>query len=390
MSNRWGVLALLFCIRVTMAFQFQTVAALSPFFMTTLGIGLADIGLLIGVYLLPGIFIALPGAAIGKRFGDKQTVAFGTVLMLLGGIVVSLLPSWEAQVTGRILAGVGGVILNVLMSKIVTDWFPGQKLSTAMGIFVNSWPVGIAAGLLVLPVIAENYGLQAALWVTNGLIAIGLALLIVLYQSPANAAAMPSTKALRLRGSALICVLLAGSIWGLYNSALGMVFGFGPAMLVERGWSAALASSTISIVLWAVAISIPIGGLIADRLQRRDMVLVIGLVAFAVLMLFAPNSEQTVLVYALLGFAAGLAAGPIMSLPAEVLGPDTRAFGIGLYWMIYYVAFVISPVVAGRLAEWTGAADVVFSFGAAMLCACVLLLWLFKVFAQHTRRAAAE
>ena len=56
MSNRWGVLVLLFCIRVTMAFQFQTVAALSPFFMTTLGIGLADIGLLIGVYLLPGDF----------------------------------------------------------------------------------------------------------------------------------------------------------------------------------------------------------------------------------------------------------------------------------------------------------------------------------------------
>ena len=169
-----------------MAFQFQTVVALSPFYMTTLGIGLADIGLLIGVYLCLAIFIALPGAAIGKRFGDKQTVAFGTVLMLLGGIVAALLPSWEALVTGRILAGVGGVILNVLMSKIVTDRFPGQKLSTAMGIFVNSWPVGIAAGVLVLPVIAENYGLQAALWVTNGLIAIGLALLIVLYQSPEN------------------------------------------------------------------------------------------------------------------------------------------------------------------------------------------------------------
>jgi hypothetical protein len=69
MSNRWYVLALLFGVRVAMAFQFQAVAALSPFMMSEFKVGIADIGLLIGLYLSPGILLALPGGAIGRRFG---------------------------------------------------------------------------------------------------------------------------------------------------------------------------------------------------------------------------------------------------------------------------------------------------------------------------------
>jgi cyanate permease len=60
-------------------------------------------------------------------------------------------------------------------------------------------------------------------------------------------------------------VLTAGLVWGFYNAALGVVFGFGPLMLVERGWTLAAASSATSIVLWLVVISVPLGGVIADR-----------------------------------------------------------------------------------------------------------------------------
>ncbi|MEZ5876691.1 MAG: MFS transporter [Tepidamorphaceae bacterium] len=269
MSQRWTILALLFGVRVTMAFQFQAVAALSPYIMEYHGVGLADIGLLIGLYLSPGIVIAMPGGAIGKRFGDKQAVAFGMALMLAGGIMMIMMPGWYAQVGGRLIAGTGGVILNVLMSKMVTDWFRDGGLATAMGIFVNSWPVGIALALLVLPPIAEASGLAATMGLVVTLVGAGLAALVALYRDPpqqASAAAVPTAN---LRGVALTGVVLAGSIWGLYNTALGMIFGFGPAMLVERGWSPTEASSTTSVVLWLVALSVPLGGFLADRTGSR-------------------------------------------------------------------------------------------------------------------------
>ncbi|MBV8447878.1 MAG: MFS transporter, partial [Hyphomicrobiales bacterium] len=80
MAGRWKVLALLFAVRTAMALQFQSVAALAPLLRHDLGVGIADLGFLIGLYLSPGIPMALPGGAIGKRFGDKLVVVTGLAL----------------------------------------------------------------------------------------------------------------------------------------------------------------------------------------------------------------------------------------------------------------------------------------------------------------------
>src|SRR5712664_994149 len=71
LRNRWFILAVLFVVRLTMAFQFQSVAAVAPLLGSEFGVSLADIGILIGLYFAPGVALALPGGAIGQRFGDK-------------------------------------------------------------------------------------------------------------------------------------------------------------------------------------------------------------------------------------------------------------------------------------------------------------------------------
>src|SRR3984957_6974262 len=192
-QQRWNVLILLFIVRLSMAFQFQSVASMSPAMMKEYGVGLGDIGFLISLYLAPGLAFALPGGAIGRRFGDKRVVLFGLALMTAGGLAMALAPTlqWQAwgwQVAGRIVAGIGGVLLNVLMSKMVTDWFAGKEIATAMAIFVNSWPAGIALCLFVLPALAAAQGIISALLLTTAFCAIGLVLLATLYRPPAQTA----------------------------------------------------------------------------------------------------------------------------------------------------------------------------------------------------------
>lgn len=368
-----------------MAFQFQAVAALSPFLIQSYGIGFAEIGFLIGLYLSPGIVIALPGGAIGRWFGDKRAVAFGMVLMLAGGLMIALLPVWEAQIAGRLIAGTGGVILNVLMSKMITDWFRDADLATAMGIFVNSWPVGIAAALLVLPPIAEHSGLPVTLGFINASILLGLLLLLALYRDADQTDPAPVTAQSGIGGRAITGLLAAGFIWGLYNAALAMVFSFGPAMLAERGTDATAASFTTSLTLWMVAISVPLGGYLADRLGQRDLVLAAGLIAFCALMFYAPRSDLVVPVFIALGLVAGLSAGPIMSLPADVLAPKARAVGMGLFFALYYLSIFLAPLVAGRFADVIGTAAITFSFGGSLLLICVGLHGLFLAVASRTQ-----
>ena len=289
MSNRWGILAVLFAVRLAMAFQFQSVAAVAPLLGAKFDASLADIGLLIGLYFTPGVALSLPGGAIGKRFGDKATVSGALLLMLIGQLAMMASDSWGWQIAGRLIAGGGGVLLNVLMSKMVTDWFAGREIATAMAIFVNSWPAGVAISLLTLPAVGTAYGVSAVYLSIAALIGLAILLLVVAYRPPSTAAAAPSA-ASRLDRNTLFAVIIAGLIWGLFNIGFAMIFSFGPTLLVERGWSITAAGSAISIVLWLAAFGGIAGGFLADWTKRPQSVLVVGCIMFALLMMMLPRS----------------------------------------------------------------------------------------------------
>jgi MFS family permease len=384
-TQRWNVLVILFTVRLSMAFQFQSVASLSPALMKEYGVGLGDIGLLISLYLAPGIAFALPGGEIGRRFGDKRVVLVGLVLMMVGGLLMALAPSWHWQVAGRIGAGIGGVLLNVLMSKMVTDWFAGKEIATAMAIFVNSWPAGIALCLFLLPVIAAAKGVAAALLLTTAFCAFGFLLLAVLYTTPSqpgSAAAPPA--AAWPRPPAIRAMVVAGTIWGLFNAALGMVFGFGTVLLVERGWSLAAAGSATSLILWIVSLSVPFGGVLADRSGKHVEIMLIGFALFATALLMATRTGAVIPAFVALGFVGGLSAGPIMSLPARVLTAPVRAVGMGIHFTLFYLLVVAAPIVAGVLSNHIGTAAAAFDFGAFMLALCFPAYWVFDRLAPRT------
>jgi MFS family permease len=385
LRNRWAILAVLFVVRLSMAFQFQSVGAVAPLLGHDFGVGLADIGILIGLYFTPGVALALPGGAIGQRFGDKSTVLAALVLMLVGGLAMALSNSWTVQIAGRLVAGAGGVLLNVQMTKMVADWFAGKEIATAMAIFVNSWPAGVALSLLALPSIGTAYGVSAVYLAVAALIGLGLVLLAVGYSSPATSVTVAAISA-RPDRNAAVAVIAAGLIWGLYNVGFAVIFSFGPSMLVERGWSIAGAGSAISIVLWLAVVSVPLGGLLSDRTGRPELILTAGCIVFAVLMVALPRSGAVVLTIAALGLISGQPAGPILSLPARVLAPATRAIGMGVFYTLYYATMMLGPVVGGACAKWAGSAGAAFDFGAAVLLTCPVLLWGFN---RMTQAAAA-
>jgi MFS family permease len=385
MISRWAILALLFLVRSCMGFQFQSVPAVSPLFLKDFGIGIADIGLLIGLYHAPGIALAIPGGGLGRRYGDTAVVAFGLLLMFFGAVMMSVSATWPSQIAGRLVSGIGAVMLNVLMSKMVTDWFAGKEIATAMGIFVNSWPFGIAIGLLVFPSIVASGGLVAAQVAVAVVIGIALLALLTLYRGPHHVAAgAPAMASAWPQATARRAVLTVGLVWGFYNAALGVVFGFGPLILTERGWTLAAASSATSIALWLVVVSVPLGGVIADRTGRHIAVLTGGCVVFALALLVAGRTDATVASFAALGLLSGLAAGPIMSLPSRVLQPETRALGMGLFFTMFYVMQAAGPWIAGRASAAAGHAAMAFDVGVLFLVMALALVWIFLKLAERS------
>ena len=387
--GRWNALALLFIVRLSMAFQFQSSASISPTLMQHYSVGLGQIGILISLYLAPGLVFALPGGEIGRRFGDKRVVLFGLTLMIIGGLAMAFAATWEWQLAGRAIAGVGGVLLNVVMSKMVTDWFAGKEIATAMAIFVTSWPTGIALCLFLLPPITATKGLATGLLLPTAFCALGFLLLAGLYRVAPQQSGTPAPKTSWPQPLAIQAVVVAGCIWGLFNAAIGMIFGFGTAMLTERGWTLAAAGSATSLVLWIVSLTSPIAGLVADKTGKHIEIMLSGFALFAIALLLATRTDAVIPVFVALGFVAGLSVGPIMSLPARVLIPQVRAVGMGIYFSLFYVFVVAAPIVAGVLSTRAGTAGIAFDFGAFLLAGCFPAYWAFSRFAARAGRAPA-
>ncbi|WBL76063.1 MFS transporter [Bradyrhizobium xenonodulans] len=385
MRNRWAILAILFFVRLTIAFQFQSVAAVAPLLETTFGVGLADIGILIGLYFTPGVVLALPGGAIGRTLGDRPTTIAALLLMTAGSLVMAATDVWGWQLAGRLASGAGGVLLTVQLTKMCTDWFTGKEIATAMAIFVNSWPAGVGISLLVLPSIGITYGAGTVFLAAAALTAIGI-VLIMLYQPPPGATAS-ATGSARLDPLALLALIVAGAIWGLYNIGFAMVFSFGPSLLAERGWSIAAAGSAISVVMWLSVISVPAGGYLADRFKRPFILAVAASLVVAALLAWLTRSDAVITILVLIGLIGGHPAGPIMSLAARVLAPETRAIGMGVFYTIFYAAMMLGPAVAGRLAKSAGTAAAALDLGALTVLACPPLMWLFEriVSVRHRR-----
>ena len=108
-----------------------------------------------------------------------------------------------------------------------------------------------------------------------------------------------------------------------------------------------------------------------------------GFALFAVLLVIAARSEFVILAFAALGLVSGISAGPIMSLPARVLGPETRAAGMGIYFTILYAMSVSGPIAAGKVASVAGTSRTAFDAGAVMLAGCFIAYWMFKKLSER-------
>lgn len=389
MPIRWRVLILLFLIRSIMAFQFATIGAIAPVLSQTYGLSSAQIGAMIGFYFLPGIVFALPGGAISSWIGDKRVLLIGLMFMVVGAVLMALADNWTLLVIGRVSGGIGGVLLNVLLSKAVMDWFAGHEISTAMGIFVNSWPAGIGISLLVQPALANYGGTQVVFLAEAAIAALGLIGFLLLYHEPETAKPGARAPGRFPVGAMMLALISAGFIWGFMNAGLGAVLSFGPTILSEMGQTLSAASASTSIVIWSVAVTGVCGGIIADRTGRPVLLLLVSLALFTALLSAFPRSDGGVVILAATGLACGLTVGPIMSLPARILPAQYRAKGMGLFFTIYYACFALAPWLAGVAIERTGWTGAAFDVGAGLTVLAIVATVFAQLFLTRMRDRAA-
>jgi predicted MFS family arabinose efflux permease len=380
MENRWIILAVLFTVRTVMGIQFQSVASVSPFLIQDLEIDYTRIGVLIGLYHLPGVFLAFPGGLLGKRFGDKRVVMGSLMLMAIGGLIMGTTDSYTLSVAGRLLSGFGGILLNVLLAKIIADWFAGKEIITAMAILVSSWPFGISLGLVSLGKLATVQSWQFVMNLTAAICIISLALVAFLYRTPPEVRKNKEAKLPRAKLSEheLYLVILAGLIWMLFNVGFIVLPSFGPDLLTSIGYEATSTGSIVSMVTWISIISVQLGGYISEKISHPNIILIICFVGISLAMLILPYCPYSIALFVWLGFLFGPPAGIIMALPAEVLHPENRAAGMGVFFTCYYGGMMAMTSLAGYSRDLTQNPAAPHLFGGICLIIAISMLIVFR------------
>ena len=381
--NRWWILAVLFLARTAMGFQFQSLAAVSPLLMRELAIDFALLGMLVGIWMLPGVAAAIPGALLGRRFGDKQVVCAGLVLMALGSFMTSAAESYALAFSGRLVSGVGAVMLNVLLAKMVADWFQDRELATAMSLLVTSWPLGIGLALLLLGPLAENaswrVALDASAWSCIG----ALVAMAFVYRRPSRDSA-PATPFANLTRRQFALAAIAGLIWTFYNAAYSLVVSFVPVLLAVKGLHAGSAAMITSAATWPLMLTVPLGGWLADRTGRGQTIMMAGFLAMAVTMLLMLLAPSPLAMLAFFGLVAGPAGGIIAALPGKALPPHARHMGLGIFFTLYYLGMALLPGAAGWLRERSQLDSAPLVFGAVLLVAAGLCSLAFRRVQVHS------
>lgn len=353
---RWRILALLFFARIALGFQFQTLASVGDGLAADFGLDYADIGMLIGLFMAPGLFLALPAGVIGRFIPDREMVVLGLGALALGGAVSAIAPGPAVIGLGRLIAGAGFLFTTLYFTKMVADWFEGREIATAMSVLVMSWPFGIAMGQVGHTWLAEAYGWAVPFQVASVYCLVAALAVYVIYRPPHALAGAGAGAARRLSGQEWRLVFCAGSAWGVFNAAYVTYLSFGPRVLETLGQSVIAAAGIVSLGSWVMIMSGALCGHVVDRFGRRELVLTICMSAavLALWLLSVPGAGfGASLLFGLVGMAP---AGTIMALAGQALRPEVRAFGMGVFFTIYYAVMMITPPVAGAIFDVSGRA----------------------------------
>lgn len=209
--KRWTVLVL---VSVVMAMGYVFWDIVSPISTSLkasleeggMGWSAAEYGFYAGSYSIFNIFLLMLffGGVILDKCGIRFTGLLATGVMLLGAIInyaalTMVSPLLETDVSftlfglipghlktqvlvaslGFGLFGMGCDITGITVSKIITKWFIGHELASAMGLQVAMARLGTASALSFSPLIAQGFGLSASLLAGAGVLLFGFVLFVI-------------------------------------------------------------------------------------------------------------------------------------------------------------------------------------------------------------------
>ncbi len=388
--NRWWVLANVVLVNVVVTgISWNYLIMFVPDVTGDLGLRLSSWGALWSGIPLGVLLFSAPAGAFGDRFGVRSALAVGLTVAALsvgarvgvGGLVTMFL--------SMVGFGLGLALILSSFPKAIAQVFPASELGMANGFAQAGVGVGLGSATLLAPWLAGPLGGWRGL--SAALSAASLAMAVVWFASFRDPERSADDTGPVADSPSLLEVLrvpqvrLVALCYALYMGGYLGAVGYLPTHLTTtQGLSPEAAGALMSLGPWSFTLGSMILPTLSDRIGRRRLVYLPGMLLGGLALFAASNATGVPLGIAIAGLGLGTGVvGLLFVIPVESEGVGERLAGsaVGIITAAGFLGGFISPLVGMPLVQ----SNASLGFGFWTLCFAASALLILRVKETGTR-----
>lgn len=376
-------LQIIFGITLSAVMGVSSITPAFPKISRVLEVDSHQVGWLITVFTIPGIFLTPILGMLADRFGRKKILAPSLFVYSIFGTLCAFTHNFHILLLFRFFQGMGGASLGALNVTLIGDLYQGKQRTEAMGYNAGILSVGTALYPAIggaLAIIGWNFPFFLSLLV----LPMGFIVLFKL-KNPEPLKEQKITDYIRDIGKHI----RSKRVWGLFTANFltfvmlyGGILTFFPILTDQQ-----FGSSSFVIGLLISASSVVTGicssflGTISKRISESTLIRISAL-CYAAVFLMLPNITNFWWLFApivVFGFAQGINMPSSLTLLTRSAPMEYRAAFMSFNWMMMRLGQAIGPILLGFGFKLFGlGAPFYTAFGIALLMFGMLVVFVKK------------
>ncbi|MDP2643404.1 MAG: MFS transporter [Desulfobacterales bacterium] len=346
-KDRWGMLYVLTFCHFVNDYYSMVIPPLLPFLAAEFRLTYLQSGLLVFMSQIISAFMQpVAGYMADIHRWRKPAIVTGLAIYALMSVALALVPNYAVLLGVLFLMGLGGSTYHPQSTSMISFYF--QKFrATASGIHGAGNPLGfVAAPVIVTALIALSGSWRIAAILVSIPGAVGALLAWRLLEEPRHRGEKGFFIAFG-SGSLILLTLISGIVLGVFMGFTTFIpfYSQDTASIIPAAW-------WLPITLVPGIVSQPIGGIVADKIGRKKLI-ILGLGALtAALFCFVFSAGLTALVFSMLaGFCLGLLVPVCLIFAAELAVGLKVGTAVGILWGFSMGVGALTPLWVGYLRD---------------------------------------
>jgi MFS family permease len=277
-------------------FYFLVLPPLFPFLKQEFGVSYTELGALMTAIYASSAVSQVPVGFMVDRYGARVVLTFGLIMMALGFGAMGLVGNFWFLIALGIIAATGNSVFHPADYAILNSSISPDRMGRAFSIHTFAGHLGSAVAPITIIFLAAQFGWRGA---CIGAGAFGIAVMLALTtqwnslhddaipkkkktdETAAATAPDPSVRSglALLFSKAMITFFLF--FMALSMTSSGMSAFFVSSIVAVHDMALETASTALTAFLFCSALGILLGGEIADRTKRHDLVAAASFIVFA-------------------------------------------------------------------------------------------------------------